>query len=93
MDMACSGMDNRIRTATGDVSAKPLEPISGRQGGKLGKCSFGTLYRTIMLRNVPVDVVEGARVKSVLGCPIVRPGPREHGTRKGLTRLPGVDGK
>ena len=29
--------------------------------------ALGTLYRTIMLENVSVDVVEGARVKGVLG--------------------------
>jgi hypothetical protein len=28
---------------------------------------LGTLYRTIMLENVSVDVVDGARVKRVLG--------------------------
>ena len=28
---------------------------------------LGTLYRTIMLENVSVDVVDGARVKGVLG--------------------------
>ena len=37
---------------------------------------LGTLYRTIMLENVSVDVVDGARVKGVLGCPSV-PGGRE----------------
>ena len=37
------------------------------EGGELGKSWSGTLYRTIMLENVSVDVVEGARVKGVLG--------------------------
>ena len=37
---------------------------------------MGTLYRTIMLENVSVDVVDGARVKGVLGCPSV-PGGTE----------------
>ena len=48
------------------MSAKPQESISG--GGRTGKklCS-GTLYRTIMLENVSVDVVDGARVKRVFG--------------------------
>jgi hypothetical protein len=30
------------------------------------KVGLGTLYRTIMLENVSVDVVDGARVKGVL---------------------------
>ena len=37
-------------------------------GGNTGeKFSLGTLYRTIMLENVSVGVVDGARVKGVLG--------------------------
>jgi hypothetical protein len=48
------------------MSAKPQESISG--GGCTGKkLSLGILYRTIMLENVSVDVVDGARVKGVLG--------------------------
>ena len=46
------------------------------EGGTLGKSGLGTLYRTIMLENVSVDVVDGARVKGVLGCPSV-PGRTE----------------
>ena len=46
-------------------------------GGELGKSSvLGTLYRTIMLENVSVGVVEGARVKGVLGVSVR---PREQG--------------
>jgi len=45
------------------MSAKPQESIS-RWGVNWEK---GYLYRTIMLENVSVDVVEGARVKGVLG--------------------------
>ena len=48
------------------MSAKPQESISGR--GDTGKKGLlGTLYRTIMLENVSVGVVDGARVKGVLG--------------------------
>ena len=37
-------------------------------GGNTGKkLSLGTLYRTIMLENVSVGVVDSARVKGVLG--------------------------
>ncbi len=37
-------------------------------GGNTGKkFPLGTLYRTIMLENVSVGVVDGARVKGVLG--------------------------
>jgi hypothetical protein len=37
-------------------------------GGNTGeKFSLGTLYRTIMLENVSVGVVDSARVKGVLG--------------------------
>jgi len=54
------------------MSAKPQESIS-RWGVNWEK---GYLYRTIMLENVSVDVVEGARVKGVCwGCPSV-PGGR-----------------
>ena len=54
MTMAFSGMDKDERQASG--------------GGNTGKkSSLGTLYRTIMLENVSVDVVDGARVKRVLG--------------------------
>ena len=49
------------------MSAKPQESISGRGGYTGEKLSFCTLYWTIMLENVSVDVVEGARVKGVLG--------------------------
>ena len=48
------------------MSAKPQESIS-RWGVNWEKVPLGTLYRTIMLENVSVDVVEGARVKGVLG--------------------------
>ena len=48
------------------MSAKPQESISGR-GEHWEKVTLGTLYRTIMLENVSVGVVEGARVKGVLG--------------------------
>ena len=48
------------------MSAKPQESISGR-GENWEKVSLGTLYRTIMLENVSVGVVDGARVKCVLG--------------------------
>ena len=37
------------------------------KGGELGKRYFGTLYRTIMLENLSVGVVDSARVKGVLG--------------------------
>ena len=57
------------------MSAKPQESISGR-GEYLEKVLLGTLYRTIMLENVSVDVVEGARVKGVLGVSVR---PREQG--------------
>jgi hypothetical protein len=57
------------------MSAKPQESISGR-GEHWEKVPLGTLYRTIMLENVSVDVVDGARVKGVLGCPSV-PGRTE----------------
>ena len=56
--MAFSGMDKDERQASG---------IDFWEGGKLGKSCLGTLYRTIMLENVSVDVVDGARVKGVLG--------------------------
>ena len=71
MTMAFSGMDKDERQASG---------IDFWEGGKLGKqFNLGTLYRTIMLENVSVDVVDGARVKGVLGgCPSV-PGAREQG--------------
>ena len=61
MTMAFSGMDKDERQAS-------QESISGRWV-HWKKLSFGTLYRTIMLANVSVDVVEGARprVKGVLG--------------------------
>jgi len=44
-------------------------------GGSTGKkLSLGTLYLTIMLENVSVDVVDGARVKGACwGCPSVPP--------------------
>jgi hypothetical protein len=48
------------------MSAKPQESISER-GDSGKKFRLGSLYRTIMLENVSVDVVEGARVKGVLG--------------------------
>ena len=48
------------------MSAKPQESISGR-GEHWEKVGLGTLYRTNMLENVSVGVVEGARVKGVLG--------------------------
>ena len=54
------------------MSAKAQESISER-GDSGKKFSLGTLYRTIMLENVSVDVVEGARVKGVFGG--VRPSP------------------
>jgi hypothetical protein len=57
------------------MSAKPQESISGR-GENWEKVSLGTLYRTIMLENVSVDVVDGARVKGVLGVSVR---PRWHG--------------
>ena len=53
-----------------------LQGIDFWEGGTLGKSGLGTLYRTIMLENVSVDVVDGARVKGVLGCPSV-PGRTE----------------
>ena len=50
------------------MSAKPQESITGRGVHSGKRFSFGTLYRTIMLENVSVDVAEeGARVKGVLG--------------------------
>ena len=52
------------------MSAKAQESISER-GDSGKKLRLGTLYRTIMLENVSVDVVEGARVR-VGG---VRPSP------------------
>ena len=59
MTMAFSGMDKDERQASG---------IDFWEGGKLGKkFPLGTFYRTIMLENVSVDVVDGARVKGVLG--------------------------
>ena len=66
--MAFSGMDKDERQASG---------IDFWEGGYTGKkLGFGTLYRTIMLENVSVDVVEGARVKGVLGVSVR---PREQG--------------
>ena len=56
--MAFSGMDKDERQASG---------IDFWEGGTLGKSLLGTLYRTIMLENVSVGVVDGARVKGVLG--------------------------
>ena len=57
--MAFSGMDKDERQASG---------IDFWEGGTLGKSSLlAPVYRTIMLENVSVDVVEGARVKGVLG--------------------------
>ena len=58
MTMAFSGMDKDERQASG---------IDFWEGGILGKSKLGTLYWTIMLENVSVDVVDGARVKGVLG--------------------------
>ena len=61
MTMAFSGLDKDERQASG---------IDYWEGGTLSgkRFSFGTLYRTIMLENVSVDVAEeGARVKGVLG--------------------------
>ena len=61
------------------MSAKLTPSLRNRflGGGYTGKkFSFCTLYWTIMLENVSVDVVEGARVKGVMGCPSV-PGRRE----------------
>ena len=64
MTMAFSGMDKDERQASG------LDFWEGvLYTGK--KFTFGTFYGTIMLENVSVDVVEGARVKGVLGCPSV----------------------
>ena len=57
------------------MSAKPQEPISGR-GYKLRKVAEGHRYRTHMLENVSVDVVDCARVKDVLGVSVR---PRWHG--------------
>ena len=57
------------------MSAKPQESISGR-GEHWEKLRLGTLYRTIMLENVSVGVVDGARVKGVLGVSVR---PREQG--------------
>jgi len=48
------------------MSAKPQESISGGGANWGEKLRSGTLYRTIMLENVSVDVVDGARVKGVL---------------------------
>jgi hypothetical protein len=64
------------------MSAKPQDSISGR--GEHWEKGGGTLYRTIMLENVSVDVVDGARVKGVLGCPSV-PGGREGVNEKNET--------
>ena len=58
MTMAFSGMDKDERQASG---------IDFWEGGDWEKVLLGTLYRTIMLENVSVDVVDGARVKGVLG--------------------------
>ena len=56
--MAFSGMDKDERQASG---------IDFGRGANWGeKLRSGTLYRTIMLENVSVDVVDGARVKGVL---------------------------
>ena len=68
MNMAFSGMDKDERQACRNRF------LGGGYTGK--KFTFGTLRRTIMLENVSVDVVEGARVKGVLGCPSV-PGRTE----------------
>ena len=67
MTMAFSGMDKDERQASG---------IDFWRGVNWEKVPLGTLYRTIMLENVSVDVVDGARVKGVLGCPSV-PGGTE----------------
>ena len=58
MTMAFSGMDKDERQASG---------IDFWEGEHWEKVRFGTLYRTIMLENVSVGVVDGARVKGVLG--------------------------
>jgi hypothetical protein len=58
MTMAFSGMDKDERQASG---------IDFWRGVNWEKVALGTLYRTIMLENVSVDVVDGARVKRVLG--------------------------
>jgi hypothetical protein len=47
--------------------------------------TFGTFYRTIMLENVSLDVVEGARVRGVLGVSVR---PRDAGAGKGLSIIP-----
>ena len=60
MTMAFSGMDKDERQASGIGFWE-----RGRYTGR--KFALGTLYRTIMLENVSVDVVEGARVKGVVG--------------------------
>ena len=57
MDMAFSGMDKDERQASG---------IDFWEGATVGKSCCCTLYVTIMLENVSVNVVEGARVKGVL---------------------------
>ena len=54
------------------MSAKPQEALRRRflgawEGYTGNKLSFCTLYLTIMLENVSVDVVDSARVKGVLG--------------------------
>jgi len=72
MTMAFSGMDKDERQASGI-------DFWGETGKKF---ALGTLYRTIMLENVSVDVVDGARVKGVLGIS-VRPGGAEGVKRAG----------
>jgi hypothetical protein len=71
MTMAFSGMDKDERQGSGIEGA----------GVHWKKLSLGTLYRIIMLENVSVDVVDGARVKGVLGFSFV-PG-RTEGVNKG----------
>ena len=81
--MAFSGMDKDERQASG---------IDFWEGGKLGKkFALGFFYRTIMLENVSVDVVDGARVKGACwGCPSVSPPGRREGVKRG--KRAGVSG-
>ena len=81
--MAFSGMDKDERQASG------LDFWRGLHWEKV--LSFGILYLTIMLENVSVDVVEGARVKGVglLGrsAPLLVAEPTRVAIRHGLAKL------
>jgi hypothetical protein len=64
-----------------DKDERQASGIDFWRGVHWEKVEFGHTLRTIMLENVSVDVVDGARVKGVLGFSFV-PG-RTEGVNKG----------